>query len=179
MRKVYGVSRRIRREVMAEICWWIVAAVAVFSAIGVVAITRPLFSAFSLVLHLIAIAALYAMLDAHFLAAVQILVYAGAIMVLVVFLIMLLSLKGEDRPVSLKRAFTGGIFLSVFVGLIFSGIQLSFDKPDTGFVGSVSSIGSELFSRYVFTFEIISVLIMVGLVAAVALAKREGGNGAQ
>ena len=107
---------------MELILFYIFAGLAVATALGVVAFKNPISSAFALVVSFFAIAALYAMLNAHFLAVIQILVYAGAIMVLFIFVIMLLNLQPEELKeygfsVSFKVA--TAILLAAFVGFLF------------------------------------------------------------
>jgi NADH-quinone oxidoreductase subunit J len=161
----------------------IISAVLLASAIGVVGCKNPIYSALCLVVNLVGVAALYAMLEAHFLAAVQIIVYAGAIMVLVVFVIMLLNLKDEDqRPgglVLLGLVIAGG---AVFCGSIITLLYVQYSYPDAGgvlgtsqveaVVGSAGNIGRLLYSKYVFPFEAASALIMAAIVGAAMLAKR-------
>lgn len=145
------------------------------SAVGVIAAKSPINSALNLVLNFMVIACMYAMLDAHFLAAVQIVVYAGAIMVLVLFVLMLLNVKAEEP----RR---GGLFFIgiaagagvVFLRILSTTIADSADMIPSaaGAPGTAAAIGEALFSRYVFPFEAASVLIMAAIVGAVMLAKR-------
>jgi NADH-quinone oxidoreductase subunit J len=155
---------------------------AVVSAICVVGMRNPLYSAFSLVINLLAVAGLYACLDAHFLAVSQVVVYAGAIMVLVLFVIMLLNLKSESgRKLGFMRS---ALALVIGLGVIssalppvlshFQGIApttLSDNMRDS--VGSVKAIGQELYTNYVAQFELSSLVLLIGIVGAVMLSKRK------
>jgi len=158
---------------------------AVGSAIAMVAQRNPLYSAISLIGVFIALAGLYLMLAAPFLAAIQIIVYAGAIMVLVVFVIMLLNVEEEEhhaRTRSLKipavllaaLLFAEAGFILYFVGA--SGVE-PLDPNAAGNpsnVGLSASIGTGLFTTYLLPFEITSVLLLMAIVGAMTLARRVG-----
>ncbi|MGI9106159.1 MAG: NADH-quinone oxidoreductase subunit J [Pyrinomonadaceae bacterium] len=158
---------------------------AVGSAIAMVAQRNPLYSAISLIGVFIALAGLYLLLAAPFLAAIQIIVYAGAIMVLVVFVIMLLNVEEEEhqaRTWSLKipavllaaLLFAEVGFILYFVGA--SGVE-PLDPNATGNpsnVGLTASIGTGLFTNYLLPFEITSVLLLMAIVGAMTLARRVG-----
>lgn len=147
------------------------------SGLGVLLLRNPLNCALSLILHLLMVAALFAMLDAHFLATVQIIVYAGAIMVLVVFVLMLLNLKIEQpKPVNTLYWAVGalsGIGLLVFMVPALNQVFRVFPDPVQPLVGSAQAIGKILYTKYVFAFEAASILIMAAIVGAVMIAKRK------
>jgi NADH-quinone oxidoreductase subunit J len=158
------------------------AAVAIGSALGVVGFRNPLTGAFSLILHLLSVAGLYALLGAHFLAVAQVVVYAGAIMVLVLFVLMLLNLKRESgRKMGLLRGMvTVGIAGVLFVSV--AGPMLShFDNLSSvglseaakASEGGVKAIGQALYGRYIVQFELSSLVLLIGVVGAVMLAKRK------
>ena len=156
----------------------ILGALAIGSAVGVIAVRSPISAAMSLVVHFIALAGLYLSLNAMFMAAIQVLVYAGAIMVLVVFVIMLLNLGSED---SLRERFSSrqglGIAMSILLGagLIFTITRVAFDAPgESGLPpgGSVEAVGKALFIDYVYPFEMVSLILLAAVVGAVVLAKR-------
>lgn len=161
---------------------FVIAAIGVASAIGVIGFRNPLSSAFSLIVHLLSIAGLYALLGAHFLAVSQVVVYAGAIMVLVLFVLMLLNLKSESgrRIGIIRSAFTVGIALIIFL-TISAPILAQFDNLPLGTLaqnaarseGGVKAIGEVLYGRYVVQFELSSLVLLVGVVGAVMLAKRK------
>lgn len=154
----------------------LLAAVIVLSSVGVVVSRNPIYSALSLVLNMLAVAGIYAMLDAHFLAAVQIIVYAGAVMVLVIFVLMLLNIQFEERQRrSTAWLAAGGVLGALFLYTVVPLLDKAFANfPDTGQVvdGSVRNIGRALYTDYVFQFEAASLLIMAAIVGAVMLAKR-------
>lgn len=155
---------------------------AIVSALGVVALRNPLYSAFSLVVNLLAVAGLYAVLDAHFLAVSQVVVYAGAIMVLVLFVLMLLNLKSESgRRLGVFRTVVAvGVGAVVMISALppvlrhfesLSTVALSDNMKRSE--GTVRAIGQELYSRYTVQFELSSLVLLIGIVGAVMLAKRK------
>ncbi len=144
---------------------------------------NPIVSALCLVASFFGLAGLYVMLDAHFVATLQILVYAGAIMVLFIFVIMLLNLK--DTELSFEKIGTPQV-LSIFAGLGFFGfaafkfMQLPVSpKSASGFLpvtegfGTVENLGTLMFGEYVIAFEVIGILLLVGIVGAILLGQRE------
>ncbi len=154
--------------------------VAILSALLVVLHPNPMVSVLFLILHLFCIALFYLLLQAQVLAALQVIVYAGAIMVLFVFVVMLLNLQAEEGlrlgggP---QRA--GALVLgALLVGLLFWAIENRRDRPYFGpeaFVGGFGTardLGALLFGKYVFAFEAASILLVAAMVGAVILAKR-------
>lgn len=150
-------------------------------ATGILMITRrnPVTAAMFLVLHFFMLAGMYLTLQAQLLAALQILVYAGAIMVLVLFVIMLLNLGKEEQLTeklntrSIVAMAFGAVLLlqlgSVFFAQPTAYTQMS-DKAAT--IGTVQAIGNTLFSSFIFPFEAISLLLLAAIVGAILLAKR-------
>jgi NADH-quinone oxidoreductase subunit J len=162
---------------MIQILFFFFAAVAVGAAINVLAQKHVLYSALSLILMLTAMSVLFILLRADFLAVINIIVYAGAIMVLFVFVIMLLNLPqdedGADRLRWLK--FIGiplGLFFLFLVGATLWNVGAG-GRPQAQFVGSPQAIGQSLFKDYVLPFEVTSLLILIALVGAVVFAKKE------
>lgn len=158
------------------ILFFLLALLLIASAIGVVAIRNPIFSALSLVFHLLVVAVVFASLSAHFLAAVQVIVYAGAIVVLVLFVLMLLNIQDEVKqrlsvPLLVFSGVFGLAFMYWFARLARDAFSV-FPEPKVGIEGGVREIGLLLYSNYVFPFEAASVLIMAAIVGAVMLAKR-------
>lgn len=154
----------------------LIALITTVSAGAVVFYRNPLHSAIALVLHMLSVAVLYAMLDAHFLAAVQVVVYAGAIMVLVLFLVMLLNIKVERVKPIRKSYLAFGLlaaigFLSILIPILKS-VFLVIPDPVAPLIGGAREIGRVLYSDYLFPFETASVLIFVAIVGAVMVAKR-------
>lgn len=166
---------------MEKALFIIFAAIAVASALNILLQRNPLYSALSLIVTLGSLSALYVTLSAQFLAAIQIVVYAGAIMVLFVFVIMLLN-EPKDQPQIEKQKWLR--FLAIpFAGLLIAETfyvirsikPLTLPSQDAEHaVGTVSSIGKALFTDYLLPFEVTSVLILMAVVGAMVLARREG-----
>ena len=157
------------------------AGMAVGCAISMVAQRNPLYSAISLIGVFISLACLYVTLAAPFIAAVQVIVYAGAIMVLVVFVIMLLNVEEEERrPLRLRSLVPiavalGAVFFAETAFIIFF-VRASPATP-TGTisdVGLTASIGAGLFTTYLLPFEVTSILLLMAVVGAMTLARRGG-----
>jgi NADH-quinone oxidoreductase subunit J len=162
-----------------QILFYLMAALAVGCAIGVVAFRHPIHSAFSLIGALFFLAGIFVLLDAHFVAAIQVLVYAGAVMVLFMFVIMLLNLSTEELgPARITATKILGILLLGAVGvamvrtLLEQGSRVSFAKVDVETFGTVEHVGKLLFTRYLFPFEIVSVLLIAAIVGAVVIGKK-------
>ena len=157
-----------------NIIFYLLSIIALLGGLGVVLFQQPLQSALSLIVTMISLAGLFASLDAHFLAAAQIIVYAGAIMVLVVFVIMLLSLHAAERKAPNPFWMLGAILLGLaFLSVIVPELKESFAiAKSSALEGTVQSFGLILFDRYAFPFEAASVLIMTAIVGAVMLGKR-------
>jgi len=163
---------------LETVAFVILATLALASAMVVVFHRTPVVSALALAFNLITIAGFYLLLNAQFLALLQVIVYAGAIMVLILFVIMLLSITAEPR---LHRS---GSIQSVLAPLIALGCAVAlglavyrgseggkYVVSSTDF-GTVRSIGTELFTTFFYAFEAISLLLVVAMVGAVLLAKR-------
>ena len=156
-------------------------AMAIGCALAVVAQRNPLYSAISLIGVFVSLACLYVMLAAPFIAAVQVIVYAGAIMVLVVFVIMLLNIQEEEhRRQRLKFLVPLAVALAAVliaeVAFILVSVQQSPVVPTSSIsdVGVTQSIGTALFTRYLLPFEITSILLLMAIVGAMTLARRGG-----
>ena len=154
-------------------------ALAIGCALAMVAQRNPLYSAISLIGVFISLACLYVMLAAPFIAAVQVIVYAGAIMVLVVFVIMLLNVEEEERrPRRLRFLVPAAVGMAAIliaeVAFILVTVQEFRVTPATGAgdVGITHSIGSALFTQYLLPFEITSILLLMAIVGAMTLARR-------
>ena len=165
---------------MVAILFILFAGLAVGCAVSMVAQRNPLYSAISLVGVFIALACLYVTLAAPFIAAVQVIVYAGAIMVLVVFVIMLLNVEEEERPMRLRALIPIAIGLAaiLFAEAIFIifFVQASPSTPteNVSDIGLTQSIGAGLFTKYLLPFEITSLLLLMAIVGAMTLARRGG-----
>jgi NADH-quinone oxidoreductase subunit J len=162
---------------MIEVLFFFFAALAVGAAINVLAQKHVLYSALSLILMLTAVSVLFILLRADFLAAVQVIVYAGAIMVLFVFVIMLLNLPvdedGADRLRWLKFI---GIPLGLFFLFLVVATLWNVETPraaQQAIIGSPRDIGRSLFTDYLLPFEVTSLLILIALIGAVVFAKKD------
>jgi NADH-quinone oxidoreductase subunit J len=161
--------------VVATVLFWLFAALAIAGALGVVFATNPVNGAMALVGSFFALAGLYLLLDAQLLAALQILVYAGAIMVLFLFVIMLLNLSpaelGRDR---LTPARAVGGLAALVTGALLASTFLRLDFPTAAAnrrFGTVASVGLKLFSDFTLPFEATSLLLLAAILGAVVVAK--------
>src|ERR1700730_15253562 len=155
------------------------AGLAIGCAFSVVAQRNPLYGAISLIGVFISLASLYLTLAAPFIAAVQVIVYAGAIMVLDVFVIMLLNVEEEERCRTLlaylvPTAIVLGAVLIGEVMFVLYSVPLSPAPPGLSDVGLTASIGVELFTKYLLPFEITSILLLMAIVGAMTLARQTG-----
>ena len=160
------------------IIFFALAALAVLGAVSLILQRHPIHSALSLIVVMVALAGLYLLMGAEFVAAVQIIVYGGAIMVLFVFVIMLLNAGEEERTNFSKLATYAGIPLAVATaGLIAAAIVrssagLSSAGPN-GTLTSTKRLSMLLFREFVYPFELTSFLILVAILGAIVLAQRE------
>ena len=147
---------------------------------GVLVITRknPVHSALALIVTLLALAGLYLMLYAPFVAGVQIILYAGGIMVLFLFVIMLVSIEKVQREDIYNKQWIAGLLSAVALGVLIVGV---FVKGQKAFAGrllplpeetNTQEIAKMLYGNYVFTFEIASLLLLVAIIGAVVMAKK-------
>jgi NADH-quinone oxidoreductase subunit J len=164
---------------MAHVAFFAIAAIAVASALGLILRPNAIHGALFLVVNLGSVAALYLMLGAEFLAAAQIIVYAGAIMVLFVFAIMVLIPGKEEsgpdprRGARLLAVPVGGLLLLLLVFVVIgrSGVP----RGPVGPTGSAGALGRLLFTSYLFPFELTSVLLLAAMVGVLLLARRRPG----
>ena len=171
-----------------EILFFLLAALAVASAASVILQRNPIYSAIGLIVTLCSLSGLFLTLAAQFIAAIQIVVYAGAIMVLFVFVIMLLNIRAEEAKFD-RQKFLKWLALPLFLvllGEVYYVIRTVTDPlpplPPTGaappeaILGTVESIGTAMFTTYLLPFEATSVLILMAIVGAMHLARREKGS---
>lgn len=162
----------------ADILFYFFALVALGTAMGVLIARNPVHSALFLVVTLFAVAGLYFLLHAEFLAVVQILTYAGAILVLFIFIIMLLNLspgelmEKEARPAGKYLLMLAAVVAFVTIAFLVYLPRMPWGALPENF-GSVAQVGTALFSTYVVPFEIAGVLLTVALIGAVLLAKKK------
>ena len=172
-----------------QIAFWIFAVLSVLTALGVVLHRNPTRSALLLVVNFITLALLYLTLNAQLLAMLQVLVYAGAIMVLFIFVIMLLNLGGE---LAKSDPLTGQGFFGIVLGLAMLGglgfaivrfgsaivpISQRMVDADKAKISQIQVIGWDLFTRYVYPFELTSFLLLVGAIGVILLTRRRAGAG--
>ena len=162
-----------------EIIFYALSAFAIISAIMVLISKNPIHSVLWLILVFFAISGHYILLNAQFLAIVNIIVYAGAIMVLFLFVIMLMNVKKDKEPqkqllVKLIGVIAGGSFLTLLIALVKQ--NTSFQGRDVllkdGSIGLIHPLGQALFTDYVVPFEISSVLFLSAMVGAVIIGKK-------
>src|SRR6476620_2295815 len=164
---------------MAEVFFFIAGIGAVAGAIGVVSVRNPFYAVLSLVFHLLSLAALFLLLRAEFIAAAQVVVYAGAVMVLYVFVV---AYVGAAEPVRLRSPVSAGqralalIFALAFavLGSALKGIGTEGAAYRPGF-GTPEQIGELLLTKFLLPFEVASFLLLIAAVGAVVLARRRGG----
>ena len=137
---------------------------------------NPVTSAMFLVLTIVSLAGLFVLLHAFFLAAVQVLVYAGAVMVLFLFVIMMLDLKAEERRKIKAFGVVGGVIsvgaiLAIFLSSLWNASLGAADSP--ALEGGTVSLGKLLFTQYLLPFEIVSVLLLVAIVGVVLLSRKD------
>ncbi len=149
-------------------------------SLGVVFMRNPVSSAMCLVMSFIGLASLFFLLDAYFIGIIQVLVYAGAVMVLFLFIIMLLDLKAERRRRINVPALVGGIavivgFVAILVKVLHSSAEFAATKPvlTESNVNDVKAIGARLFTDFNLPFQIIGVLLLVATIGVVVLSKKE------
>jgi NADH-quinone oxidoreductase subunit J len=162
---------------MIEALFFLFAAVAVGAAINVLAQKHVLYSALSLIVLLIAMSGLFILLEADFLAVINIIVYAGAIMVLFVFVIMLLNLPQDEDGVDRLRwpkllGIPIGLFLLFMILATLWNVRAQ-TFAETQMPGTPEAIGRALFTDYLLPFEATSLLILIALMGAVVFAKKE------
>ncbi|HQR92197.1 MAG: NADH-quinone oxidoreductase subunit J [Bacteroidetes bacterium 24-39-8] len=163
-----------------EILFFFLSALAIFSAIMVLISKNPIHSVLWLVAVFFAISGHYILLNAQFLAIVNMIVYAGAIMVLFLFVVMLMNLNAETEPqknlwMKLAGVISGGCLLMVLVSLVRQATDLNAKKAmtTTGDIGLIKNLGKLLFSEYVVPFEITSVLFLSAMIGAIVIGKKE------
>jgi NADH:ubiquinone oxidoreductase subunit 6 (subunit J) len=169
---------------MVEVLFFLAGIGAVTGAIGVVALRNPFYSVLALVSHLVSLAALFLLLNAEFVAAAQVVVYAGAVMVLYVFVVAYVG--GADVPLGpqagrglriVAASFGAMLFIELVVALLGTGLKaVDSGGPtlDANF-GSANQIGELLLTKFLVAFEVASFLLLIAAVGAVVLARRRGG----
>jgi len=177
---------------MAEVFFFLAAIGAVAGAIGTVSLRNPFYAVLALVCHLLALAALFLLLRAEFVAAAQVVVYAGAVMVLYVFVVAYVG--GQDQPLSsggsgglrvVSALFAGALFVELCIAVLGSGLSAlssegagiqgaTGEAADTGF-GTAAEMGRLFLTKFLVAFEAASLLLLIAAVGAVILARRRSG----
>jgi NADH-quinone oxidoreductase subunit J len=177
---------------MAEVVFFLAAIGAIAGAVGTVSLRNPFYAVLALVCHLLALAALFLLLRAEFVAAAQVVVYAGAVMVLYVFVVAYVG--GQDQPLAggssgglrvVSALFAGALFVELCFAVLGSGLSaLGTDgagiqgttgkAADTGF-GTAAEMGRLFLTKFLVAFEAASLLLLIAAVGAVILARRRSG----
>ncbi|MFV0605827.1 MAG: NADH-quinone oxidoreductase subunit J [Niabella sp.] len=164
---------------ITQILFWILTVTALFSAIMVITSKNPVHSVLWLIVTFFAISGHYILLNAQFLAIVNIIVYAGAIMVLFLFVIMLMNLnnpshKFKNKWLQMVGGIAGGCLLLVLVAALRNTeITKNIAQVGSGDIGLIKNLGRELFTTFVVPFEIASVLFLSAMVGAVVIGKKD------
>jgi NADH-quinone oxidoreductase subunit J len=170
--------------------FWFLAAVTLISGLSVILMSNPIYSALCLAMTMVSVAALFATLNAYFIAGVQMIVYAGAVMVLFTMVIMLFDLKADLKSFArgkfsaIIKIATVGLLAGLIVGAIKQSLTAGAIVEKVGdtpaFQGTgmetTKALGNILFSKYIFGFEALGILLLVIAVGAVALARSKGGT---
>lgn len=165
---------------MSPFLFYLFAALTLIFGVAVVVNRNPVASALSLVVSFLGLAALFVGLDAYFIAVIQVLVYAGAVMVLFLFIIMLLNIQAEERrKINLVAVAGGGLVTIAFVAQLWLVLE-KFPAGDAAFpplsaknVDDVHNVGMTLFSTHNLPLQVIGVLILVATIGVIVLSKRE------
>ncbi len=178
---------------MSAVLFFIAATGAIAGAIGVVSLRDPFYSVLALVTHLISLALLFLLLRAEFVAAVQVVVYAGAVMVLYVFVVAYVGDQGQSLGAKLRgpggaslrlgaAVLGAALLVELFIALLGTGLEAINGKgagytPGPRTFGTPAYIGQLLLTRFLLAFEVASFLLLIAAVGAVVLARRRGGLG--
>lgn len=162
---------------ITQILFWTLSIIALFSAVMVVTSKNPVYSVLWLIITFFTISGHYILLNAQFLAIVNIIVYAGAIMVLFLFVIMLMNLNKDTEPqknkwMKLAGAVAGGSLLLVMVAAL-RNTERQMTELGSGDIGLIQNLGKVLFTEFVVPFEIASILFLSAMVGAVVIGKRD------
>jgi NADH-quinone oxidoreductase subunit J len=166
---------------LAIAVFFIAAALAVAGGIGVITFRQPIRSVLSLVVVMIALSILFLLLSAQFIFVAQVIVYAGAVMVLFLFVIALLGPAKEIGKGRLRfQTWLSVLFVLALFGLLWAMLQgVQYRQPeqtDLSTFGTVQSIGIGLFTKYLYPFELTSILLLVAAIGAIYLSRREGDD---
>ena len=160
------------------ICFWILGTVVILGSLGVVLLPNIVYSAFLLGSVFMAVAGLYLLLNASFVAAAQVLVYVGAVNVLILFAIMLVNKKEDLKPIKglkIRRLFSGIVCSGLLLLLLRVDLTTKWSTPGPKAIGEEATIriGEHLFTDYLLPFELASVLLLMAMIGAIVLARRD------
>ncbi len=163
-----------------QLAFWILSFIAVFAAVMVILSDRPIVSGLYLLLSFVAVAGIYITLSAPFIAAMQLVVYSGAIIVLFLFVLMLLNQHKELPSTRSKFVTFVSVCTAILIGVVFylsvlkSKIILSYTEMSKvgGMRNNVETIAEVMFSKYFIPFELVSILLLAAMIAAVFLSKK-------
>lgn len=165
-----------------QVVFWILTVCTLCFAVGVIMSRSPINSVLFLIMTFFAISGHYILMNAQFLAIVNIIVYAGAIMVLFLFVVMLMNLNSDTEPqknflIQFAAVISGGALLLVLIATLkstVSGLEMNhIDFREQTNIGLIKELGNTLFTKFVFPFEIASVLFLSAMVGAVVLGKKD------
>lgn len=163
---------------MSSYLFYILATLTLISALAVVFAKNPMYSVLSLIVCFFTVAGHYVMLNAQFLAIVHLIVYAGAIMVLFLFVVMLLNLNADTEPhksnvLKFAATITGGLLFVILIASMRATELGTYVRPAASEIGFVEQVGQKLFTDYLLPFEISSILFLSAMIGSVVLAKKE------
>ncbi len=163
-----------------SILFWFLSVMAVGCALGVILSRNPVNSVLFLIATFVAISGHYILMNAQFLAIVNMIVYAGAIMVLFLFVIMLMNLNADVEPqkgqmVQLAGVISGGVLFLIILAALKTATTIEVNPQSTD-IGLIGNLGKVLFKQYVLPFEISSVLFLSAMIGAVVIGKKEPGQ---
>jgi NADH-quinone oxidoreductase subunit J len=163
---------------MSQLVFFALSSLTLISALIVVFSKNPMYSVLSLIVCFFTIAGHYVLLNAQFLAITHIIVYAGAIMVLFLFVVMLLNLNAETEPhkspkLKIAATISGGMLFLTLIAALRTTQLGTFTAPPASELGLVQHVGQKLFTDYLLPFEISSILFLSAMIGAVVLAKRD------
>lgn len=160
-----------------EVLFWFLTIIAISCALGVILSRNPVNSVLFLIVTFFSVSGHYILMNAQFLAIVNIIVYAGAIMVLFLFVIMLMNLNADTEPqknrlVQLAGVISGGVLFLVLLAALKSSSRGELEQTSTD-IGLIKNLGKTLFTQYVLPFEISSVLFLSAMIGAIVIGKKE------
>jgi len=162
---------------LSTLLFFILAATSLISASAMIFFKQPINSTLSFIVTLLSIAGLFALLGGSFLFLVQIIIYAGAVVTLILFIIMFLNIKEEnlpDEPHKTKWIVFMSLLVSPFAAILISTVNtIKFAPLHLENFGSIKAVGMKLFTKWILPFEMISILLLIALIGVVILAKKE------